>query len=298
MHIDQLPSFADRLSVLRQRKARVLAACARLVVGALGAFGLLAAPATAYAGPLDLRFGGFVGNTPTDNKVKSAGLNSLIRELTFAIGPHMGGPVHSGGALGVDVGYEFTSAGVNAGESYWKTATSQPQDNIGVHTLRMRKGLPHSIQLGTSVSHVSDSNLYTLGAEVQASLLDGFRAIPDVGVRMGIQAVMGNPEADIVAAGFDGIVSKSFGIGGVLALQPWVGYQLGLAYANVRNQPIAKTSQAGPPDVRQFAQIYQTSNRMALGVRVVAARVQAGLELHRSITDAQNALTFKVGAVF
>lgn len=291
MQSDLSPRRAARRHPLLQRWTRGALALLAVAIP-------VASSTTALAAPLDLAFGGFVGNTSTDNKVKSSGLNSLIRELTFAIGPHMGGPINSGGALGVDVGYEYVSAGVNSGESYWKTATSKPQDSIGVHTLRMRKGLPHSIQLGTSVSHVSDSNLYTLGAEAQASLLDGFRYIPDVGVRMGLHAVMGNPEADIVAAGFDGIVSKSFGIAGVLALQPWVGYQVGLAYANVRNQPVAKTSQAGPPDVRQFAQIYQTSNRIALGARVVVARVQAGFELHRSVTDSQNAIALKIGAVF
>ena len=257
---------------------------------------LVAVPA--LAGPLDVRFGSFVGNTPANEKVKSSGLNTLIRELTFAIGPHMGGPVASGGALGVDVGYELTSAGVNASADYWKDAADKPADSLTVHTLRMRKGLPHSVQLGTSVSHVSDSNLYTLGAEMQASLLDGFRFIPDFGVRVGVHAVMGNPEADIVASGFDAILSKSFGIGGVLALQPWAGYQMGLAYANVRNQPVAQAAKAGPPEVRQFAQIYETSHRFGIGARIVAARAQAGLELQRSFTDDQNALTFKVGAVF
>lgn len=258
-----------------------------------------AAPATAEAAPLDIRFEKFYdASAPATSQIKNDAIKSLMREIGLAIGPRSLGPVASQGALGVDAGYEIGISGANANADYWKRGVATPSDSLTSHSFRARKGLPQSLQLGTSVTHLADSSLYAAGVELQMSLVDGFRYIPDLAVRASASAVLGNSRMDFVQGAADVAISKALGVAGVASIQPWLGYSYGLGYYKPNLDALFPNDQTLRPITPKFESGFLLSQRAAVGVRVVVARVQVGFEVLRSFTDSLNLMTGKIGVVF
>lgn len=271
---------------------------------------LLPLPAFA-ADQLALHFEGLVDPallTGNGNiRVQSGGYKSLMRELGFAIAPRMGGPFQSLGPLGIEAGYSVSSVGLNSNADYWKNTVDAPPTSLMVHQVNFRKGLPHSTQVATSLTHVANSNLWAIGADVRLSLVDGFRKIPDLGVRLGGNVVLGNSQMELATAAAEVGLSKSFGIGGVLALQPWISYTLGYTYALAHTLTVFPNDKAikgqnatldplgGGTNGNFFDGI---GHRGGIGLRIVATRLQFGFEFMRSLTDGLNALTGKIGVAF
>lgn len=256
-------------------------------------------PAQVAAAPLDIRFEKFYdASAPSTSQIKNDAIKSLMREIGLAIGPRSLGPIASQGALGVDAGYEIGLSGANSNADYWKRGVETPSDSLVSHSFHVRKGWPQSLQLGTSVTHLADSNLYAAGVEVQMSLIDGFRYIPDFGVRASASAVLGNSRMDFVQGAADVAMSKSFGVAGVAAIQPWLGYSYGLGYYKPNLDALFPNDQTLRPITPKFESGFLLSHRAAAGVRVVVARVQLGFEVLRSFTDSLNLMTGKIGVVF
>lgn len=271
---------------------------ALLVLGALCAapFGQVA---PAAAAPLDVRFDKFFEVTPTGSSIKSDSMRQLMRELSFALGPRSSGPIASQGALGVDFAYEMGMSGANDKADYWQKGAEAPAPSLTSHTMRFRKGLPQSLAVGASLSHLSDSSLYAAGFELQTSFIDGFRSIPDFGARMGGTAIFGNSHLEGFYNFFgDMTLSKSFGVAGVLALQPWLTYSLSGTYYKPLAEKIIPDDKTLADVQPQYQFDVSLAHRGAIGMRVVSHRVQLGFELTRSFSDSLNLFTTRIGAVF
>jgi hypothetical protein len=98
--------------------------------------------------------------------------------------------------------------------------------------------------------------------------------------------------------GGDAVLSKAFGIAGLFSLQPWAGYSLAVTYVKANQIPVFPDAQATRPDLLTMKQITALSHRTAIGVRLVATRVQVGAELLRSFTEGLNMVTAKLGVAF
>lgn len=266
---------------------------------------LLARPAS--AGPLDLHLDRLIkapSNDPT-LRIDNSSYKLLMREVSLAIGPRMSGPGQSLGALGMDIAYEISGSGANSGADYWKKAADKPESTITTQMIRVRKGLPHGLQLGTVLSHISNSDMWSIGAELNISLIDGFKNVPDVGWRNSVHTVLGNKDISMVIAGSDLSLSKSFGIAGVLALQPWATYSMTFTYVSTHQMPYFANDSTPHFDLATFKQFPETSalsdalaHRLAVGLRVVVAKVQLGGEFMRSFTDDLNVVTGRLGVSF
>jgi hypothetical protein len=256
----------------------------------------LAAPA--QAAPLDVRFDRFYETTADGTKIQNDAIKLLMREVALAMGPRSAGPISSQGALGVDAAYEIGFSGAKSTADYWKKGVDQPSDTLTSHVIRVRKGLPQSVQIGTSLTHLADSNLYAAGMEMQLSLVDGFQNIPDIGVRGGINAVLGNSRMDFVTGAVDLAISKSFGVGGVAMIQPWLAWSPSITYYKPNLEPLIPDDKSLKTVLPKFAAAWPTAQRAAIGLRVVAFRVQLGVEFTRSFTDELNLITTRIGAVF
>ncbi len=278
---------------------RRAAACLALAVGLLVGVPSGDLVSEAEAAPLKLTLTEFfdpdrLATEQTDNKA----YGSLMNELSLAMGPRMVGPAASLGGLGIEAAYEFSFVQINASNQYWVDAADGPESTLTTGQLRVRKGMPYGIQLGGSLTHITESNLWAIGVEFNASLVDGFVNVPDVALHTSISTVLGNADLSMMIVGADLVASKSFGIAGLFALQPWAGYSFVFTYV----QPHQIDVYVGETDVEtatmRLSQLQQVTHRAAFGLRVVVTRVSIGGEFMRSFTDDLNVITAKLGVDF
>jgi hypothetical protein len=266
-------------------------------------FGL---PAQAFAGGLDLHFDKFIDpKADTRNEIENTSYKQLMREVGMAMGPRMAGPAASGGPLGIEASYEVSGVGTNSTSDYWKQAAATPESIVTTQQVRVRKGLPYSMQVGGVVTSMSNSSLTAIGIELGVNVTDGYKNIPDILIRPSIHTVLGNSQIDMFIVGLDLAVSKSFGIGGVLALQPWVSYSPSFTHVNTHQVTLYETPQSIHPIVARLAPLGDSSHisdaisqRAAIGLRVVVTRVQVGAEFMRSFSESLSMFTGKIGVTF
>lgn len=291
------PHFSLTAGALAVRSAFLACLCVAVGSG-------LARPA--LAGGLDLHFENFIpANADTRNEIENSSYKQLMREVGMAMGPRMAGPAASGGALGIEASYEVSAVGTNSTADYWKQAASAPQSIVTTQQLRVRKGLPYSMQVGGVVTSLSNSNLTAIGIEFGVNLTDGYKNIPDIVIRPSIHTVLGNSQIDMFIVGLDLAVSKSFGIGGVVALQPWVSYSPSFTHVNTHLVSIYEDPKAIQPIVARLAPLGDSSNiaeaisqRATIGLRVIVTRVQVGAEFMRSFSESLSMFTGKIGVAF
>ncbi len=253
----------------------------------------------AQAGGLDLDFRAFYDpNRATEERTLSKPYQSLMSELSLAMGSRMVGPAGSLGALGFEAAYELSFVGTNSKASYWQDAASAPNAQVSTSQLRVRKGLPYGLQLGANLTHLNDSNMWAIGTELNVSLIDGFANIPNLAVRSSINVVLGNADLGMLIVGADVVLSKSFGIAGILALQPWAAYSFAFTHVSTHQIDVYPTASSIQPDLMLLKQINNTSHRAAFGLRVVVTRISLGFEFLRSFTDDLNVMTLKLGVDF
>lgn len=260
----------------------------------------LAVPvAPAYAGGLDLSFHGFYDPArQVKEHTQSDEFVSLMRELSLALGPRMAGPARSLGSLGLEAAYELSFVSTNSDARYWQTAAENPQPSVQTGTLRVRKGLPYGLQVGSVLTHLFESNMWAVGAELNMSLIDGFVNIPDVAARLSVHSGLGNSSLSLLIVGADFIVSKSFGIGGILSLEPWGGYSMAFTLADTHQIDVYPNDSEIKPKPMLLESVQEFAHRGVFGFRVVVTRVSIGFEFLRSFTDDLSIMTAKMGVDF
>lgn len=170
---------------------------------------------------------------------------NLINELGVALAPGLSAPAMTLGYAGVYVGYEIAIANLNRTSDYWRrgteggvgsnvnSGTSSFRDrgdaNSFVSRLHVRKGLPLGFELGTQVSHLHSSNMWSIGLDLRWSLFEGFRRgvgwLPDFAVRGAVNTLVGSQQINLTVVGVDGMLSKRFTLGGQVRLTPFLGGQ-------------------------------------------------------------------------
>src|SRR5699024_646913 len=112
-------------------------------------------------------------------------------------------------------------------EEYWKTGVEgrSPAPALMTSHLQVSKGLPFSFEVIGNLSYLFASEMFSMGADLRWALNEGFDWFPDVAVRGSVNTVVGAPELNMINAGWDLSVSKSFGLQGVVAMTPYAGYQ-------------------------------------------------------------------------
>ena len=283
-----------------RRQGQIAAA----VIAALLAF--IAAPGTpssgvpeARAGGLDLSFQGFYDpNRSVTERTENKAYEALMREVSLALGPKMAGPAHSLGALGIEAAYELSFVQTNSGLDYWTKAATNPQPTIQAGTLRVRKGLPYGLQVGSVLTHLFDSNMWTIGAEMNMSLIDGFVAIPDLAMRLSANTVLGNADLGMLIVGGDFVLSKTFGVAGVVSIQPWAGYSFTYTHVNTHQIDVYPNDKDIKPDLMLLKSVGTIGHRGTFGLRVVVTRVSIGGEFLRSFSDDLSVITGKIGVDF
>jgi len=276
--------------------AALLAAAAFFVSAPGGSLDLVA---NAHAGDLDLYFHNFYdADRKVTERTEDKRYEQLMREVSLALGPRMSGPAASLGSLGIEASYELSMVDTNHDAAYWSLAADKPAASVQTGTLRVRKGLPYGLQFGSVLTHMFESNMWAIGAELNLSLVDGFVSIPDVAARISTNTVLGNADLGMLIVGADLVISKAFGVAGIASLQPWAAYSFTFTHVNTHQIDVYPNDKDIKPDLMLLESVSAFAHRAAFGMRIVVTRVSIGGEFLRSFTDDLSIMTFKFGVDF
>jgi hypothetical protein len=159
----------------------------------------------------------------------------LMTEIGLISAPVFLAPAETLGLNGFEFSIEGTLAPLKKSKDYWSwndgnstvTVTEgAPQSMLFVPRLHVRKGLPFSFEIGTQLSYIPESEMFVAGAEVKWALNEGFYYIPDLAVRVAVNHMIGPKDFVLSTGGWDISLSKAFGVGGMMSLTPYAGYNM------------------------------------------------------------------------
>ncbi len=186
---------------------------------------------------------------------------NLVSELGFALAPStmrsarttgFGGFVLSLEASYTHINADATSKGSDGSlTQYWhagtqgsvdangnySTANNSPDSLIGVYTLKARKGLPFGFELDGALGYVSNTSLWTIGADLHWALLEGFRTgpmgyFPDIAIGTGVRTMTGSSKIYLTTVGVDVVASKPITLADEAVVTPYLGYQQLFIFGN------------------------------------------------------------------
>jgi hypothetical protein len=271
--------------------------------------------ASALAEPLDIDLGqlgapkasvwtaaGFGSDANLAAADAQARFGMLASELTLAVTSSLLTPGSTTGHTGFDIALEGAYAGTHVNEvgtytgvsptagafaprDYWPTRGLTPHE-LFVPAIRIRKSLPFSFELGARFKYVSQSALYAGQLETKWAFFEGDRRLPDFALRVAYTRIAGVRTLNIGATDFDFVVSKRFGLLGVVSLTPYGA--LRFTYMRASSDPIvffpaalgSGTPAATNEDLTaSFPSLSSTFFRWTLGVRMTTYALSLAAEI-------------------
>jgi hypothetical protein len=270
-------------------------------------------PAAAIAEPLDLDLGqlgapdarvwtavGFSGDANLAAADARSRFGMLASDLTLAVTSSLLTPGsttgHSGFDMALEGAYSQTHAEVSGTASgsfntasgastfgprdYWPTRGMTPHE-LFVPAIRIRKALPFSFELGARFKYLSQSALYAGQIEGKWAFFEGDRVVPDFALRLAYTRVAGVRTLNIGATDVDFVVSKRFGILGVVSLTPYGAVRF--TYMRASSDPIEffPAASSGTVEARtaSFPTLSGTFFRPTLGVRMTTYALSLAAEI-------------------
>lgn len=237
---------------------------------------------------------------------------ALVTDMGQVIAPKIGSPAETLGEAGFAVNFQTSLSFIPNDEEQWQLAVEDrdPGSTLFMGNLQVRKGLPFSMEMGGNFGYIANSEMFTLGADLKWALNEGFYYFPDLAIRGSVNTLLGSPDLNLITAGGDMSISKSFGISGVMSLTPYVGYQMLFiigssrllnAYPQDPRSPQFDQDHSSGPGSTTFSpeyvfEQYDTQvNRFFFGARLNVWILNFGLE--GVIADVSQAM-FSVGTEF
>jgi hypothetical protein len=214
----------------------------------------------------------FSGNAP-----RSDGWTRLTTELAYVVSPRLASPAETLGHAGFHVSALWSGTVVSSGDGFWDVtdvAQSRGAANGMLHTLQLdvRKGLPFSIELGVNLVWLVESTMMAPGLEVRWAISEGYAIAPDFGVRGSVSHLIGARDLNLTVVGIDAVVSKGFGIGGMVHLAPYLSWSVLMVAASSRVIDPTPTEERDFGDNFVFPELVATDNvhhKLTLGARAL-----------------------------
>ncbi len=228
------------------------------ILGIFFGMAILVAPAPSEANKLDLAIGRFIECDPTGQQCSAniAEYERFMAEYAFGLSPKLMAPAstlgYSGFYMALEGSLTPTPNGGDTDDRRWYKGVGPRDESPGVMffpSVHVRKGLPWSMELGGTINYLSQSELVGLGADVKWSIFEGYRhgfrgVLPDVAARGSVVRVLGQSDIDMTIIGVDASMSYPFGIGGMLSLTPYVGWQY--LWTLIRTEPLTYREEGDP----------------------------------------------------
>ncbi len=158
--------------------------------------------------------------------VDTAGFQALALDLVHLLGSHSTGSSASTGAMGIDIELDFAFSPLAASHGHWETVGNPQLSSLETLHLTARKGLPYGFQLGGHAAHLVDSRAWSVGGQLKYSIVEGIQWVPDIALRAGMTTILGVRSLNCFTAESDLMLSKRFGVFGVMAVTTYAGYSL------------------------------------------------------------------------
>lgn len=123
----------------------------------------------------------------------------LIGEHGLLIASKTIAPSNTLGVNGFDAGFELTTGIIHGQDPYWtKAAKDGDIPRVFTYpTLRVRKGLPFSLEGGMTVSYLPFTQQQVLGGQFRFAVHEGFSLVPDVAIQLSYDEYVGNEQLDM-----------------------------------------------------------------------------------------------------
>ena len=262
---------------------------------ALWAFLVAACLPTAGMAGTDVRLAGF--GTFADGRLTTDidGFRALAADLGFLLASRVTGPAHTTGPLGFDIGLETTVGNIDEGASRWQKALDEPPSALVTVGLAVRKGLPYGLELGGHALQIAGSSQWGLGMDLRYAFVEGFRWVPDIALRAGIGTLVGSRDLSLLATDSELTLSKDFGIGGAVALTPYVSG--GVLFVRATSYVVGLFPEdAADPVKFVFPPQNLVRGTGAFGLLVTAVHVRVGFETR--LGASYQGFTFRLAGVF
>ena len=196
---------------------------------------------------------------------------NLAKEYGVALGPQLSSPAKTLGINGFQFDLQFAITSINNTETYWVDGVEDktPESQLMVTRVGLRKGLAASIELGSDVAYLVNSEMWTLGAFLKWSPHEMMADFPiDMSIRGSLSKTVGSSQLELTMTGADVVIGKTFGVGGVVSFSPYVGYSP--LWVLARSGILDSTpGEAGTPGEFVFPEETIMVQRFAFGIRSV-----------------------------
>lgn len=245
----------------------------RRVVGALPFLLIagLAQPAQAYDEDFELSRLGNPDRLATQEPIAADPLAQerfarFASDFALALAPLPGASIASVGDAGfsltfsADIAFRSTEQQLSGGgpsERVWPTEANS-QSALFLPTLKLRKGLPFSLELGADVAYIANSSMVATTGVVKWSLFEGFQWLPDVGVRGFVTTVLGTGPLNLVVGGWDIGGSYRLPLAGGAEATLYGGFQrigLNASTNNIDFRPMQEDQSAPTSDDTVFKEL-------------------------------------------
>ena len=212
------------------------------------------------------------------------GLSSMLLTPASTVG-------HSGFEFGFDFAYvPVTSPSIGSVPAaspfqtgIWPVRGASPNALL-LPAFHVRKALPFSLEIGGRAIYLTESTMVATQVELKWAISEGFRYIPDVALRGAVTYLFGIPQWDLSTAEAGAIVSKRFGVGGVMSLTPYGAVRMTWLSAKSESMDYRLASTPAPAPntvgatVAAFPGLHVNALRYTLGLRMVAAALTLSAE--------------------
>jgi hypothetical protein len=174
-----------------------------------------------------------------------AAFAKLIAQYGFAFASSAMHSARTTGFGGFELALEADFTQIDSDAAYWRKGTQGAQDPTtklfkqenpdpdGIlqrYELKIKKGFPFGLELTGAFGYMANTNLFSVGADVRMSLLEGFRTglpaiLPEIAAGGSVRTITGTEELQLTVVGVDGQLSKPIPIAGTVVLTPYAGYQ-------------------------------------------------------------------------
>ena len=223
---------------------------------------------------------------------------NLAKEYGVALGPQLSSPAKTLGINGFQFDLQFAITSINNTEGYWLNGVEDktPESQLMVTRVGLRKGLAGSIELGSDVAYLVNSEMWTLGAFLKWSpheMMDDFPV--DLSVRGSLSKTVGSSQLELTMTGADVVLGKTFGVGGVVSFSPYVGYSP--LWVLARSGILDSTpGEPGTPGEFVFPEETMMVQRIVFGIRSVTGLFSFTPEF--VLADKQQTINVNLGLNF